>query len=30
MECKNCGTTNQDNAKFCSGCGADLSLQNAG
>ncbi len=30
MECKNCGTTNNDNAKFCSGCGADLSLQNAG
>jgi len=30
MECKNCGTNNQDNAKFCSGCGADLSLQNAG
>lgn len=30
MQCKNCGTTNQDNAKFCSGCGADLSLQNAG
>ena len=30
MECKNCGTSNQDNAKFCAGCGADLSLQNAG
>lgn len=30
MECKKCGTQNQDNAKFCSGCGADLSLQNAG
>jgi len=30
MQCKKCGTTNQDNAKFCSGCGADLSLQNAG
>ncbi len=30
MECKKCGTTNQDNAKFCCGCGADLSLQNAG
>lgn len=30
MQCKKCGTTNQDNAKFCSGCDADLSLQNAG
>ncbi len=30
MECKKCGTQNQDAAKFCSGCGADLSLQNAG
>ena len=30
MECKKCGTQNQDTAKFCSGCGADLSLQNAG
>ena len=30
MECKKCGTQNQDGAKFCAGCGADLSIQNAG
>lgn len=30
MECKKCGTQNQETAKFCSDCGADLSLQNAG
>lgn len=29
MVCKNCGTYNDDAAKFCASCGADLSLQNA-
>lgn len=27
MECKNCGTVNQDEAKYCENCGAILSLK---
>ena len=25
MKCKNCGIENTDDAKFCRGCGQDLS-----
>lgn len=30
MLCKNCGTLNDPNSKFCTSCGADLSLANEG
>ncbi len=30
MLCKNCGTLNDPNSKFCTSCGANLSLTNEG
>ena len=28
MRCEHCGTENVDGARFCKGCGADLTQQN--